>query len=572
MTWPPTTHQDVQTELQTRRDALTVVTATGADQTTQINTALSATPVFGTRRKVQLIGNFTISAPLVVASRTLLDATQATITLAAGSNCNMLQNTAVTTVRRVLDAAMTSGSATLTSATAAFVAGDVGKPVTVQGAGASGVPLTTTISAVTNGTTATLAATAGTTVTGQYAAIGARDSDITIVGGLWDRGANNSSPANSYNAHNLRFRHVDGLVVLRGHHACTSGKYAINPGDCTMVRVEGATLLGSQYASDGVHINGPASQVIVRDIAAGTMFDDLVSFTARDSTAVITDCAGDITDVLVDGASFTVAATGGFSSALKLVAGKTTDGSTDYAIRRLVARNLTSPNTTASVVFCGDPSGGTFDDITLEGVRSLGGASNQGCVLLHGGTIGRLTVRDARPSPGDWFAVSVDTTVDRLTVEDAQWNATIGDIPFIVFVTGTVTRLVESGCHLSGNNGTLLRVDNGGTVTQALLRDNTLQGDACAVWVPDAGANPVGVLSSVSISGLATIGATLPLGVYGSVTTLSLSDINSTGTSANWLSVTGVGAVTVKGASGLSGSATTYSGAVTKSLSNAFTA
>jgi hypothetical protein len=60
--------------------------------------------------------------------------------------------------RMVTDGAMSSGSATLTSATAAFTAGDVGKVVLVKGAGASGVTtLVTTVSAYNSATSVTLA-------------------------------------------------------------------------------------------------------------------------------------------------------------------------------------------------------------------------------------------------------------------------------------------------------------------------------------------------------------------------------------------------------------------------------
>jgi hypothetical protein len=64
----------------------------------------------------------------------------------------------------VADAAMTATSATLTSATANFTAGDVGKLVQVRGAGAAGADLNTTISGFTNSTTVTLTVAAGTTV------------------------------------------------------------------------------------------------------------------------------------------------------------------------------------------------------------------------------------------------------------------------------------------------------------------------------------------------------------------------------------------------------------------------
>lgn len=69
----------------------------------------------------------------------------------------------------VADAAMTASSAVLTSATAAFTAGDVNKPIMVLGAGASSETLVGTISAYTSSTQVTLSATAGTTVSGACA-------------------------------------------------------------------------------------------------------------------------------------------------------------------------------------------------------------------------------------------------------------------------------------------------------------------------------------------------------------------------------------------------------------------
>lgn len=87
-------------------------------------------------------------------------------------------------VRSVTDAAITSGAATLTSATAAFAAADVGSAITVAGAGAAGATLTTTILSVTNATTAVLSANAGTTVTGANSTIGFTTITLTANYGL----------------------------------------------------------------------------------------------------------------------------------------------------------------------------------------------------------------------------------------------------------------------------------------------------------------------------------------------------------------------------------------------------
>lgn len=67
-------------------------------------------------------------------------------------------------LRTVTDGAITAASTTLTSATAAFVAADVGRLIVVVGAGASGTDLITRIASRTNATTVVLADAASTTV------------------------------------------------------------------------------------------------------------------------------------------------------------------------------------------------------------------------------------------------------------------------------------------------------------------------------------------------------------------------------------------------------------------------
>lgn len=185
----------------------------------RINDALSAARPLGTRKIVRLVGDFTTNAPLIIPSDTTLDATEATLTLASNSLCNSVQNAAVTGTRRVIDAMTTATSSTITSATAAFAAGDVGKMVTIHGAAASSGKLVTTITAVPSGTRATLAVAASTTHTAQYMAIGGRDRNVRLTGGTWIRQAGNyQSPLRGWDSNNIRFRHVDNLEVdrLRG--------------------------------------------------------------------------------------------------------------------------------------------------------------------------------------------------------------------------------------------------------------------------------------------------------------------------------------------------------------------
>lgn len=79
----------------------------------------------------------------------------------------------------VSDAAITVSTKTLTSATAAFTEADVGKTISIRGAGlnVNKNVFTTTITAVTNATTATLAAEAAVTVSAAVAVFGTDDTE-----------------------------------------------------------------------------------------------------------------------------------------------------------------------------------------------------------------------------------------------------------------------------------------------------------------------------------------------------------------------------------------------------------
>ena len=79
------------------------------------------------------------------------------------------------------DAAITSGDATLTSASAAFVAADVGKAIMVKGAGTSGGALVTTIASRNSATSVELSATASTTVSGATAIYGSDDTTAIVA-------------------------------------------------------------------------------------------------------------------------------------------------------------------------------------------------------------------------------------------------------------------------------------------------------------------------------------------------------------------------------------------------------
>lgn len=82
----------------------------------------------------------------------------------ASKHITLEQYGAVADARTLVDGVISSGTAVLTSASAAFAAADVGKTIVVVGAGAAGIPLKTTILSVDSGTQVTLSANAATSV------------------------------------------------------------------------------------------------------------------------------------------------------------------------------------------------------------------------------------------------------------------------------------------------------------------------------------------------------------------------------------------------------------------------
>lgn len=168
---------------------------------------------------------------------------------ASGEVVNVKEFGATGNGRIVQDAAMTATSATLTSATAVFVAGDVGKHASVQGAGAAGTDLNSTISAFVSTTNVTLANAAGTTVSGKAAVYGTSDS--TAINAA-----------------------IAAAIVVGTKVVFPSGNYVLNIG-INATNAFGLVLEGVAYAANtqaivgtGVRLLPVSNDMVVLDLTA----------------------------------------------------------------------------------------------------------------------------------------------------------------------------------------------------------------------------------------------------------------------------------------------------------------
>jgi hypothetical protein len=127
----------------------------------------------------------TINGPLIAPFRQIFTGSGSVILGKRIAGVNPFWFGGAGNARQVTDGAMTSGTQTLTSATAAFTAADIGKVVDIQGAGASAADLqgvtsrhnlVGTITGYTNSTTVTVSVTASATISGKTVTIGTDDT------------------------------------------------------------------------------------------------------------------------------------------------------------------------------------------------------------------------------------------------------------------------------------------------------------------------------------------------------------------------------------------------------------
>lgn len=156
-------------------------------------------------------------------------------------------------------ATISAGSASLTISSArSFTAADVGKLIVLPGAGAAGVPLTTTIAAFVSSTQVTLGASAATSLAAAAAYISIGTDDAAAI-----------------NAAIQGLPVTGGVVKLRGQHAIASAVVIGNGTALAVstrygVRIEGD---GTIYFKDGAHPVLPASGLTWVGSSGGIMLN-----------------------------------------------------------------------------------------------------------------------------------------------------------------------------------------------------------------------------------------------------------------------------------------------------------
>lgn len=291
-----------------------------------------------------------------------------------------------------------------------------------------------------------------------------RDSNISIIGGTWQRNAGGpaatAADGSANGAHSIFLRHVDRLLIRGLTVGSSGGKYMIALGDVTNFTV--SEIAGTSLASDTVHITGPAKNGLVERVEVGSGGDDVVATTTTDYAAY-SDTHGDITDLTIRGIK------GGNSTRVVLIAGASyaTGQGDGHVLDRIVVDTVTQTGSGA-VVWTG--AGGNTDTLgSIEISHAYGGPvqlrhPNHGVVVVRDCprgvipatqdtntvvNVGRLILRDTTVASGNFLLLNnAGITVDHLEID----NVTSNYDSLINHVLGTVKRLIITSVRYAGTN------------------------------------------------------------------------------------------------------------------------
>ena len=174
-----------------------------------------------------------------------------------------------------------------------------------------------------------------------------RDSNITIIGGIWD-GSCNGYTKNLYGGNgefhgvtaNIFLNHAD-FVTVKDVTVANSGEFAIQVGDVTNIHFENIDFINC--AADGIHIGGKSRNISAKNIS-GNVGDDLVALNAFDWERSSVNF-GEISCVLCE--NLTLAPDGKYK-AFRIQPGKYTysDGSvSDCSITNVIIKGVRGINT-----------------------------------------------------------------------------------------------------------------------------------------------------------------------------------------------------------------------------------
>lgn len=312
------------------------------------------------------------------------------------------------------------------------------------------------------------------------------NSNITIDGGIYDGNQANQTPltfpgTGQYcGGVGMRFLNVTGLV-MRDLVFQNNISYQIQIGNVTQFELRGIQFIfsGTGLHQDGVHVNGPASSGLIRDIWSTGGNDALIALNADDDTFGLMS-TGDIKNVLVENVTCTGLNVAPYiGSAVMLL--NSTHNIYDVTLRNFRGLGYQATGAVGLIALEGSPSG-IIDRLIIEGF-DLGTPRLNDAFCQCSLNLGNVSFINNRWSPGNG---SADVTV---TAQN-----------FFRQTGGTITNLFFSGNQIIGHNvNTTPAFWFSGTVTNVSISDTVFTSTA-----PQGGALVTidGAVTNLIINGL----------------------------------------------------------------------
>jgi hypothetical protein len=268
-----------------------------------------------------------------------------------------------------------------------------------------------------------------------YAGSGARDTDITVIGGTWVRGS--VASASNANTMVIVFHRCDRLKVRDLRITSGTGKYALWVTDSTTFEVKNINLASF---SDGVHVSGPASGGFISGIT-GTTGDDMVALTARDySLYELTSGGGNLSNITIRD----VVASGCFE-AVKVLGGDA------VTVRGIAVEDIYGTATQHVVFIAADSANaytdsGDIDGITVTNVQAGSATQGYACVAIGGTglTVGTMDCTNIVSTNADTMPVAVmaGPTITTLRCSNITTQSAVNYRVIRLDATATVTNLI----------------------------------------------------------------------------------------------------------------------------------
>ncbi|MBR6789951.1 MAG: hypothetical protein IKM31_03670 [Oscillospiraceae bacterium] len=304
----------------------------------------------------------------------------------------------------------------------------------------------------------------------EHFAGGGRDENIGIVGGIWDGNCDEMGLVAEYESEHrlddpyspalfkgklIRFAHID-RISLTGMTVRNPVSYGVQIADVRGFVVRDFFFDYNWHfgTTDGIHINGPARDGVIENLA-GTTNDDLVSLTTYDEPhAEVT--LGPIENVVIRN----LTAQNGYSG-IRLLSGE------NYPLRGVHIDGLYGTYRHHAVVISNHnarPGKTWFDDLVIENVFACKSDTplGEGCHLKWEGgapadaffyfgrdaVCGNVTMRNIhrhqeKDTPSPLFRFSSSCAIDRLLLDNVHQTTAEGVSAPIWENSGTIRTLIE---------------------------------------------------------------------------------------------------------------------------------